>query len=77
MAGATTLGLAAPASANTTTTTPPPTVAECQQAFAATGLQAIRNFQASNFSPESNASLRGRLRTAELAFTVCLGLALQ
>ena len=38
---------------------------------------AIRNFQASNFSPESNASLRGRLRTAELAFTVCLGLALQ
>jgi hypothetical protein len=76
MVGAGTLGLASPASANTTTT-PPPTVAECQQAFAATGLQAIRNFQASNFSPEANASLRGRLRTAELAFTVCLGLALQ
>ena len=75
MAGAATLGVAAPASANTTT--PPPTVAECQQVFAATGLQAIRTFQTSNFSPEANASLRGRLRTAELAFTVCLGLALQ
>jgi hypothetical protein len=75
MVGAGTLGLAAPASANTTTT--PPTVAECQQAFAATGLQAIRNFQASNFSPEANASLRSRLRTAEVGFTVCLGLALQ
>ena len=77
MVGAATRGVAAPASANTTTPTPTPTVAESQQAFAATGLQAIQSYQASNRAPEAAASLRNTLRIAEFNFTVCLGLSLQ
>lgn len=74
--GAATLGLAAPAGANTVTP-PTTTVLDCQRAFAATALQAILTFQASNKAPEAFAVLRGGLLNAQLGFTVCLGSVLQ
>jgi hypothetical protein len=65
-------GLASPASANNG----PPNVRLCQQAFAASGLAAIRAFQDSNKSPEARASLAGRLSIAEVGFFVCINEAL-
>jgi hypothetical protein len=74
LAGSALVGLATPALANTPT--PTPTLTDCQRAFAATGLLGIRNFQASNMSPEAKASFYGTLLNAYVGYQVCLASAL-